>query len=142
MVRRVAVKWPKWKSQSDLDQLGVVVRQLAVGQFVSLDDPGVFEDLPGRQPLVGVNVEHLGHQVLEGKEGSGSVQSFSVTLAVRAQRSSTLAASDTVSQFPPVRLKWPFPILLRISFGVSSGPLAKGVNLLGGRDGWRSENEE
>ena len=44
--------------------------------------------------------------------------------------SSTLAASDTVSQFPPVRLKLPLPILFRISFGVSSGPLAKGVKLV------------
>lgn len=62
--------------QSDLDQLGVVVRQLAVGQFVSLDDPGVFEDLPGRQPLVGVHVEHLGHQVLEGEESEQVSEKF------------------------------------------------------------------
>lgn len=44
--------------------------------------------------------------------------------------SSTLAASDTVSQLPPDRLKWPLPILLRISLGVSSGPLANGVKLV------------
>lgn len=48
-----------------------MVRQLAVGELVSLDDPAVLEDLPGRQPLVGVHVEHLGHQVLEGRQGEG-----------------------------------------------------------------------
>lgn len=48
-----------------LDQLGVVVRELAVGQFVSLDDPGVFEDLPGGQSLMGIHVEHLGHEALQ-----------------------------------------------------------------------------
>lgn len=41
----------------------------------------------------------------------------------------TLAASDTASQLPPVRVKWPLPIRLRISSGVSSGPLANGVKL-------------
>ena len=47
----------------------------------------------------------------------------------------TLAASDTESQLPPVSLKCPLPIRLRISFGVSSGPLANGVKLVnGGRD--------
>lgn len=42
-----------------LNQFGVVVRELAVGQFVSVDDPGMPEDLPSRQSLVGVHVEHL-----------------------------------------------------------------------------------
>lgn len=48
-----------------------MVWQLAVGEFVSLDDPRVSEDLPGRQPLMGVHVEHLGYEVLEegGEEG-------------------------------------------------------------------------
>jgi len=41
----------------------------------------------------------------------------------------TLAASDTASQLPPVRVKRPLPIRLRISSGVSSGPLANGVKL-------------
>lgn len=52
-----------------------MVRQLAVGELVSLDDPAVLEDLPGRQPLVGVHVEHLGHQVLEGRQGGGEAVS-------------------------------------------------------------------
>lgn len=47
-----------------LNQFGIVVRELAVGQFVPMDDPGVSEDLPGRQSLVGVHMEHLRHQVL------------------------------------------------------------------------------
>lgn len=50
----------------------------------------------------------------------------------------TLAASDTASQLPPVRLKWPLPILLKISFGVSSGPLANGVKLVKRKE---TENE-
>lgn len=41
----------------------------------------------------------------------------------------TLAASDTASQLPPVRVKRPLPIRLSISSGVSSGPLANGVKL-------------
>lgn len=47
-----------------LNQFGIVVWELAVGQFVPVDDPGMSEDLPGRQSLVGVHMEHLGHQVL------------------------------------------------------------------------------
>lgn len=39
------------------------------------------------------------------------------------------------SQFPPDRAYFPLPILARISSGVSSGPLAKGVNLWGRIDG-------
>lgn len=41
----------------------------------------------------------------------------------------TLAASDTMSQLPPERVYLPLPIRAKISSGVSSGPLAKGVNL-------------
>lgn len=74
-IKRGSSKETKRKVRSDLDQLGVVVRQLAVGELVSLDDPAVLEDLPGRQPLVGVHVEHLGHQVLEGRQGGGEVVS-------------------------------------------------------------------
>lgn len=48
-----------------LNQFGIVVRELAVGQFVPVDDPGMSEDLPGRQSLVGVHMEHLRHQVLQ-----------------------------------------------------------------------------
>lgn len=40
------------------------MRELAVGQLVSMDDPGMSEDLPGRQSLVGVHMEHLRHEVL------------------------------------------------------------------------------
>lgn len=43
----------------------------------------------------------------------------------------TFAASDMESQFPPERAYFPLPILARISSGVSSGPLANGVNLCG-----------
>lgn len=41
----------------------------------------------------------------------------------------TFAASDMESQLPPDRENFPLPIRARISSGVSSGPLAKGVNL-------------
>jgi len=41
----------------------------------------------------------------------------------------TLAASDTVSQLPPERANFPLPMRAKISSGVSSGPLAKGVKL-------------
>lgn len=39
--------------------------KLAVGQFFSLDDPGVFEDLLSRQSLKGVHMKHLGDEVLK-----------------------------------------------------------------------------
>ena len=39
----------------------------------------------------------------------------------------TLAMSDTLFQFPPDMLNLPDSILFKISVGVSSGPLAKGV---------------
>lgn len=39
--------------------------ELAVGQFVSLNNPGMFEDLLGSQPLMRVHVKHLGHKVLK-----------------------------------------------------------------------------
>ena len=39
----------------------------------------------------------------------------------------TLAAGDTESQFPPLRVNFPSPIRDRMSFGVSFGPLANGV---------------
>lgn len=41
----------------------------------------------------------------------------------------TLAVSETVFQFPPLRVNLPLPILVRISSGVSLGPLANGVYL-------------
>ena len=41
----------------------------------------------------------------------------------------TLAESETRSQFPPTSRNLPHPIWARISSGVSSGPLAKGLNL-------------
>lgn len=41
----------------------------------------------------------------------------------------TFAASETVSQLPPLKEKFPLPIRNRISSGVSLGPLAKGVYL-------------
>lgn len=44
-------------------------------------------------------------------------------------RRPTLAASDTVFQFPPLRVNLPLPIRVRISSGVSLGPLANGVYL-------------
>lgn len=39
----------------------------------------------------------------------------------------TFAASETVSQLPPLRENFPLPIRTRISSGVSLGPLANGV---------------
>ena len=39
--------------------------------------------------------------------------------------------SEILSHEPPVRLILPSPILLRIMFGVSSGPVANGVRLKG-----------
>lgn len=44
-------------------------------------------------------------------------------------RSLTLAVSETVFQFPPLRVNFPLPIRVRISSGVSLGPLANGVYL-------------
>lgn len=41
----------------------------------------------------------------------------------------TLAVSETVFQFPPLRVNLPLPIRVRISSGVSLGPLANGVYL-------------
>lgn len=41
----------------------------------------------------------------------------------------TLASLETEFQYPPVRENFPLPIRARISSGVSSGPLAKGVKL-------------
>lgn len=41
----------------------------------------------------------------------------------------TLAVSETVFQFPPLRVNFPLPIRVRISSGVSLGPLANGVYL-------------
>lgn len=40
-----------------------------------------------------------------------------------------MAVSETVSQFPPLRVNFPLPIRVRISSGVSLGPLANGVYL-------------
>lgn len=42
-----------------LDQFGVLMWQLTVGKFVSLDDPWMFEDLFGRQSLMWIHMEHL-----------------------------------------------------------------------------------
>lgn len=39
----------------------------------------------------------------------------------------TFAASETVSQLPPLKENFPLPIRTRISSGVSLGPLANGV---------------
>lgn len=41
----------------------------------------------------------------------------------------TLAVSEIVFQFPPLRVNFPLPIRVRISSGVSLGPLANGVYL-------------
>lgn len=40
------------------------MRQLAVGEFIPVDDPGVFEDLFGSQSLMGVHVQHFRYKVL------------------------------------------------------------------------------
>lgn len=42
----------------------------------------------------------------------------------------TFAASETVSQLPPLRENFPLPIRTRISSGVSLGPFANGVQLM------------
>lgn len=52
-------------SKHHLDEVrGVVSVEGVFGQLVSVGHPGVSEDLTGRQPLVGINVQHLRHQVL------------------------------------------------------------------------------
>lgn len=48
-----------------LDQLRVLVWELAVRQFVSLDNPGVFENLPSSQSLMWVHMKHLRDQILK-----------------------------------------------------------------------------
>ena len=48
-----------------LNELGILVLQLAVGQLVALHDPGVLQHLHGREPLVGIHMKHLGHQFLQ-----------------------------------------------------------------------------
>lgn len=53
------------------------------------------------------------------------------TWSIRRTRS--LAEEDTESQLPPTRGILPSPILARICLGVSSGPVAKGVDLSRGK---------
>lgn len=43
-----------------------MVWQLAVGKFVSLDNPGMSDHLLRSQSLMGVHVKHLGHEILQG----------------------------------------------------------------------------
>lgn len=50
-----------------LHQVDVLSAELVLGQVLSVHDPRVFEDLNGRQALMGVHVEHLGHDVLWGQ---------------------------------------------------------------------------
>lgn len=40
-----------------------------------------------------------------------------------------MASAETEVQYPPLRENFPLPMRARISSGVSSGPLAKGVKL-------------
>lgn len=40
-----------------------------------------------------------------------------------------MASAETEFQYPPLRENFPLPIRAKISSGVSSGPLAKGVKL-------------
>lgn len=53
--------------------MDVLSAELVWGQVLPVDDPGVFEDLNCRQALLRVHVEHLGHDVLQGRvSGAGA----------------------------------------------------------------------
>lgn len=65
-----------------LDQFGVMVWELAVGQFVSLDNPGVSEDLLCSQSLMGVHMKHFGHKILGGVGHSVPVASCQTEVTV------------------------------------------------------------
>lgn len=58
----VRASWQRY-----LDKLGILVLKLAVGKFVSLNNPRMLQDLLGCEPLVRVHMEHLRDQVLHGK---------------------------------------------------------------------------
>lgn len=54
-----------------LHQVDVLSAELVLGQALSVHNPRVFQDLHGRQALVGVHVEHFGHHVLSEKVRGG-----------------------------------------------------------------------
>lgn len=54
---------PEWPY---LHELQVLVGQLALGELVFLGDPWVLQHLLSCEALVGVHMQHLGHQVLGG----------------------------------------------------------------------------
>lgn len=122
-----------------LDQVwGILSVQGVFGELVSVRHPGVSKDLSSRQPPMRVDVQHPGHQVLN--EGKGCIQdhtvrwkpfllSIFITGIVNVCQIHTLASLETEFQYPPVSENLPLPIRAKISSGVSSGPLAKGVKL-------------
>ena len=102
---------------------------------------GCLRNLTRRQPLVGVHVQHLGHQILRGqrsevterlqwsekKRGHKNITAKTTGNFITCVH--TLASEDTDVQYPPLSENFPLPIRARISSGVSSGPLANGVKL-------------
>lgn len=56
---------PEW---SYLHKLQVLVGQLALRELVFLGDPWVLQDLLSCEALVGVHMQHLGHQVLGAQQ--------------------------------------------------------------------------
>lgn len=56
-----------------LHKLQVLVGQLALGKLVFLGDPWVLQDLLSCEALVGVHMQHLGHQVLGAQQVRGLV---------------------------------------------------------------------
>lgn len=112
-----------------LDQVwGILPVQGVFGQLVSVRHPGVSNHLSSCQPSVRVHVQHLGHQVLNEGEGPSSHTDLCSGKS-GVCHTLTFASLETEFQYPPESENLPLPIRAKISSGVSSGPLAKGVKL-------------
>ena len=108
---------------SHLDQVRRVLSVEGVlGQLVSVRHPGVSEDLTRRQPPVGVDVQHLRHQILRRSEVTGElgVREQDDGDGVRKRRGSEDEHVDALKEHftqnslspPSTKHFWSFTVLL------------------------------
>lgn len=82
---------------------GVVARELEVRQAVSARDPGMLQNLLGRVSLVGVDVEHVGQQVLQRQWQQLSWHSLRLTTCFDGASPSVNGNSSSIQQIRTVK---------------------------------------
>lgn len=79
-----------------LHQVDVLSAELVLGQVLSVHDPWVFQDLNCRQALMRVHMEHLGHNVLRGRQQKQLREPPERNPFIPSQASLTIGLTDSL----------------------------------------------